>query len=934
MKPPFSVNSIALGNIRSRRKQYVLLITAIVLAIYFVSTMLLFASTMFTSLEERHYQRMGEQDAIIFDVKDAPLDELIVDGTLSEYGTAEILGYVLPDGENKGGGFSIAIFDDTALALARKDTIEGRLPEKEGEIALEQSMLARLRTDAGVGDTIVLTLMIPDGTGFMDSPIQKSYTLVGILTDKLIYLNRINFNTPVYNDYPAGVLSAEEQIAAGGKAVVNVYGRYAQDARTSFERLKAFCIENGMMNNYDWPAFDSTQYHPFRGDYSHNDNAIIETTSFFMVITVVLVLAACLGIVNAFSANLESRKRQIGLLRAVGATKKQIREIFGRETLLLSIFSIPLGLVLACLTVWGITVAMGTNYLFRPNTFVIVGVAVTGVLCVMFAASIPLRKAAKIPPMQAIRDVELSRKIRQIKINSRQLFDVPRLIAHRNLTLYKNKQVSITAMLVVSIVLMSLVAFMATPLIGEATWDYGNDYFMGISNRSVDWLMEYDFHNPGITEQDRADVEALSTVKTVTGGKVISVKILTDKITPYITAGGTGSFDYLSPEPQAANMPNDPELLQWRKQRHNSYIESKLKYGYMQDFLTVDCYGIDVDVADKLSTFVSAGRINSEKLSSGEEVLIIAPAEYGIYEELYGEDVHFGIDFALDTDKDYRYLYQNDMFHAGDILTLSLLYSNRPEQEHRDGPQQYNEDGSRKLPEGAVRVDKTVTIGAILEPHADGKDLYSYIDYFFPEVGTILTTSAGLNALGFDRPYRTLAITLSESPSVVMEEYLERNLSQIASRTSGVNLTSMIAAARENRQMVYGLLIAASAVVILFFAICVSMINNALSARIRASKREIGTIRAVGASKREIARSYLWQLTSMFVWGTAIGMAVQLALCGWLSTNQYVDSAVVFLPVWQPLLFVAVLFGICYLNIRSKVDGIFRDSIVENIREL
>ncbi len=44
--------------------------------------------------------------------------------------------------------------------------------------------------------------------------------------------------------------------------------------------------------------------------------------------------ASCLGIVNAFTANLEERKRQIGLLRAVGATRKQIRGTFGREALI------------------------------------------------------------------------------------------------------------------------------------------------------------------------------------------------------------------------------------------------------------------------------------------------------------------------------------------------------------------------------------------------------------------------------------------------------------------------------------------------------------------------------------------------------------------------------------------------------------------------
>jgi ABC-type antimicrobial peptide transport system permease subunit len=923
MKPPFSVNSIALGNIRSRRKQYVLLVTAIVLAIYFVSTMLLFASTMFTSLEERHYQRMGEQDAIIFDVKDAPLEELIVNGTFSAYGTAEILGYVLPDGQNKAGGFSIAVFDETALTLTRKDTLEGRLPEKKGEIALEQSMLARLRTDAGVGETITLTLMIPDGSDFMDSPIQKSYTLVGILTDKLTYLDRWSSSTAVYNDYPAGVLSADEQIAAGGKAVVNVYGRYAQDARTSFERLKTFCIANGLINNYDWPAFDSTQYHPFRGDYSSNDNAIIATSAFFMVIAVVLVLAACLGIVNAFAANLESRKRQIGILRAVGATKKQIREIFGRETLLLSLFAIPLGLLLASFTVWGITEAMGPNYLFRPNALVILGVAVSGVLCVMFAASIPLRKAAKIPPMQAIRNVELSRKVRLNKIESRQLFDVPRLIAHRTLTLYKNKQLSITAMLVVSIVLMSLVAFMATPMIGDFTHDFSSDYSLRHNGFTMDWLMEYDFHRPGITEQDRADAAALSTVQSVTGEKLLRIKILTDKITPYIINEGWDRFEYLSPEPQTVWTSNSSDSRPWLVPQNNNYIASKEKYGYTQDYLTVDLCSIDANVVEKLSAYVSAGRINLDKLSTGEEILVIAPTAYGFYED----DTGMRKEYKLDKDKAYTHIFQNDMFQAGDTITVSVLYT--------DSAIQYDDEGREKLQEDAVRVDKTVTIGAILDTYAGDKYLISYFtSYFYPQAGDIITTLEGLHALGFNRPYSALAITLSESPNQAMEEYLDTNLAQIAARTVGVDIMSYIAISRENKEMVYGLLIAASAVLILFFAICASMVNNALSARIRASKREIGTIRAVGASEREIVRSFLWQLASMFIWGTSIGMVAGLGLCKWLSTVQAVDSAIVSLPVWQPLLFVAVLFGICYLNVRFKVGVIFRGSIVENIREL
>ena len=115
-----------------------------------------------------------------------------------------------------------------------------------------------------------------------------------------------------------------------------------------------------------------------------------------------------------------------------------------------------------------------------------------------------------------------------------------------------------------------------------------------------------------------------------------------------------------------------------------------------------------------------------------------------------------------------------------------------------------------------------------------------------------------------------------------MEQYLETNLAAIAARTAGAELESHVALVRENREMVYGLLIAAGAVLLLCFAICAGMINNALSARIRAGRRQIGTLRAVGASERTITRSYRWQLLSAFAWGTITGLAVGLTLCGGL----------------------------------------------------
>jgi ABC-type antimicrobial peptide transport system permease subunit len=934
MSSPFSVDSIAIANLRSRRKQYRLLITGIVLAIYFVATTLLFAATMFASLKEQHYQLVGKQDAIIFNCQDAPLEELLENGVFSEYGTAEIVGYVLPDGQDKASGFSIARFDETAVKLAGKEAVEGRLPNKAGEIALERSTLARLRSEAGVGDTITLTLLIPDGTDFLDSPIQKTFTLVGILSDKLAYLNQYGFSTPAYHDYPAGVLSADEPIAPGGKEIVNCYGYFAQSALTSYEQLKSFCEKKGIINDYGWVNTEITRYPFFDSSNIDKDN-IIFTSAFFMIIALILMCAACLGIVNSFTASLESRKRQIGLLRAVGATKKQIRQIFGRETLLLAVFSIPPGLLLACLTVWAITKLLGPDYIFHLNALIMVGVAAAGVLCVLLAASIPLRRAAKIPPMQAIQDVELSRRMKKSTVKSERFFKVSRHIAHRNLTLYKNKQLMFTAVLVVSIMLLSLLVFAATPLLKEADADYGSDYRIFQRRGSPrGWFVEHEFHKPGITEQDKADVAALPTVKTAIGAKVLTVKILTNQITPYmagISFKNYGNLPLEIIEETAPELLTDiPESLRqdYQRQEDSIYEQSKTKYGYTQDYLTVDCCGTDAELVEKLSPFVSEGRIDTDKLSSGEEILLIAPAEYGIYiHQENDEYILTDTDYVLDENKTYAAVFQNNTFHAGDLLTISLLYS--------DELEQYDEEGNPKLPDEVVRIDKTVTIGAILEITAGEKNLYEYFSSsFYPEVGAIITTTTGLDALGFDRPYDTLSITLTESPDPAMEEYLDTKLAQIAARTAGVDLISYVALTKENRKLVYGLLIASGALIILFFAICASMVNNTLSARILASKREIGTIRAVGASEREILHSYLWQLVYMFSWGTIIGLAAELAVCSWLLAKEQIPAGITALPIWQPLLFVALLFVICFLNVRSKVGAIFRGSIVENIREL
>ena len=117
------------------------------------------------------------------------------------------------------------------------------------------------------------------------------------------------------------------------------------------------------------------------------------------------------------------------------------------------------------------------------------------------------------------------------------------------------------------------------------------------------------------------------------------------------------------------------------------------------------------------------------------------------------------------------------------------------------------------------------------------------------------------------------------------------------------------------------------------FSICASIVNNALTAKIRESKKEIGTLRAVGASVRELTSAYIRQLVSMFAWGMGIGLGGYTA--AHIAAKLYLKDGYTF-PyfIWPSLIICLLLCLICSVNLYAKIKQEMKHSIVENIREL
>lgn len=160
MKKKLTVNTLAVGNLKNRKRQYISLITGIVLAMVFSSSILLVFSSMIASIRQQEKDLVGNQNGIYIHATQQMFAEAAGDQVVGDYAFARIIGEVFTESET---AFPVAAYDDKAKELANIQFIAGAYPQNEDEIAIERSTLAKLGTDASVGDSITLRFSVQNG---------------------------------------------------------------------------------------------------------------------------------------------------------------------------------------------------------------------------------------------------------------------------------------------------------------------------------------------------------------------------------------------------------------------------------------------------------------------------------------------------------------------------------------------------------------------------------------------------------------------------------------------------------------------------------------------------------------------------------------------------------------------------------------------------
>jgi putative ABC transport system permease protein len=130
-----------------------------------------------------------------------------------------------------------------------------------------------------------------------------------------------------------------------------------------------------------------------------------QTFSFFNALVAVAIIVSLFGVINTLSMSVLERTREIGVLRALGSTRWQVRRTITDESLVITLIGAAMGIAIGAGLGWALLKGLsfgipGVGY--EPPIATMVAVAVAAVLLGLIAAVLPARRAARLDVIRAI----------------------------------------------------------------------------------------------------------------------------------------------------------------------------------------------------------------------------------------------------------------------------------------------------------------------------------------------------------------------------------------------------------------------------------------------------------------------------------------------------------------------------------------------------
>ena len=551
----------------------------------------------------------------------------------------------------------VGTMDEEARRLGRVTVKEGRFPEALGEIAMTEAQILRLGGEARLGEPITVSVCSKDGAAE-----QKTYRLCGILNTYGGSWQSKGYSlvTAVISDRAADDYSWEP-----------LYDMFMEIDGDPADTIAVYGMESESMETISHFSFNSYGY-GFRSKQS---------LTYLAVAFLVVLLLAALLILQILTVQMRSRSRQVGILKAIGATDRQVRRlIFWEITDVLwkaLLAGTILGGGLTALILWGSGIAGIRSMRFSLDPWLLMICLAGAVLMVYAGAMVPVRKGSRIPARG-----EIQAKVRRVPaLKPKRRYSKKRLVTGRSGRSFRVGVLAMTMLfaLVILLPFYHLMTVMAPYRNGELAFYYEMNT-VGI--------------NAQLWEKNMNDV-FLEQIRKVPGvEEVYTWKNTTDFWEDPLSVRWNG-IEESTFEKKRKNWTADPYIC-------GVNVDYK-EWRNADDQALVSVLALDTQWKpdmEGLAELVEEGAYHKAAFADGEEVLLFLPP-YRVTD--YRAMTEESEKFTFNADPAYRKFYDTEQsIKPGDTLTLRLVYTSVKEDENTG--RMTNELEYEKIIEVSVRV--------------------------------------------------------------------------------------------------------------------------------------------------------------------------------------------------------------------------------------
>ncbi len=266
----------------------------------------------------------------------------------------------------------------------------GDFPQKDDQVMLSPNAADTLRAEPG--DNI--TVHTPAG--------DRIFTVSGLGTDDKGYYEGQSYLVGVYMTQEAFSALMEQNGITDNASALYVQFQSAAKAAKAEKELAA---------RYELPEESISENTGVMGTAGYSKSKSMN--GFYQIAAILfllVLLAGTLMISGSMNSNLAQRIRFFGMMRCIGASRRQIIRFVRLEALNWCRRAVPMGMLLGTLAGWGVCGILrygiggewDTMPVFKVSPVGLICGAMVGTITVLLAAESPARRAAKVSPVSAV----------------------------------------------------------------------------------------------------------------------------------------------------------------------------------------------------------------------------------------------------------------------------------------------------------------------------------------------------------------------------------------------------------------------------------------------------------------------------------------------------------------------------------------------------